>query len=138
MRMRRAVTVEDRVYISAVLPKVTEHGYHETPEGWLEAIDDGSVTPVVFEGVGGKYRGCALVCLHGAGRSGMSLYVAAFYGEADATLAERREALDKVARMAKANGCTRVTFNSTRKEWARACRRYGFAPSPYKTYERSV
>lgn len=136
MRMRKARGVDDLAYIASVLPKVTEHGYYETAEGWLEAIDDGSVTPVVFEGHG--YRGCALVCIHGAGRSGMALYIAAFYAEPDATLAERREALDKVTEMAKRNGCTRVTFNSTRKEWARACARYGFIPSPYRTYERRI
>jgi hypothetical protein len=137
MRIRHATRPEDRDYIAEVLPKVTVSGYNETDKGWLEAIDDGIVTAVVFEGPTG-YRGMALVCLHRAGRDEVSLYVAAAYGEPDATDQEREAVIERIVRMAQHNGCSLLTFNSTRKGWARAASRYGFKTSPYVTYERRL
>lgn len=136
MLRARAAIPEDREFLAKACRSVTTSGYHETAEGFLEAIDDGVVTPVVFEN--GRLRGVALVCIFRAGRNEKSLYLAAMYGEPDATDEERDEAMAKIDNIAKHNGCSRVTFNSTRKGWGRRMARYGFRLSPYVSYERSV
>lgn len=137
VRMRRADLAEDRAYLAKSLPIVTTSGYYESAAGFLEAVDDGVVTPVVFLGQSG-YRGLALVSIFRAGRNERSLYIAALYGEPDATDEEREAAMQKIEGMARLNGCSRLTFNTTRKGWARRAARYGFKPSPYVAYERSV
>lgn len=137
LRTRLATTARDRAYLAQVLPKVAVSGYHETADGFLEAVADGVVTPVVFE-ADGKFRGMVLVALYRAGRRERSLYIAAFYGEPDATDEERDAAMDRLTAIARFNKCSRMTFNSTRKGWGRRMVRYGFRRSPYVSYERSV
>lgn len=133
----RAARPTDRAYLANVLPFVTASGPHETPDGFLEAVDDGTLTPIIFQGEEG-IRGMALVCFMGAGGAGKALYLAALYGAPDATDGERNATMQGLVRIARHNGCARLTFNSTRSGWARRMERYGFRRSPYITYERSV
>lgn len=135
--MRLADRPEDRAYLAESLPIVTKAGYNETAQGFLEAVEDGVVTPVVFENEQG-YRGMALVSIFRAGRQEKSLYIAAMYGESDATDEEREVAMDKIIAMGRLNGCSRLTFNSTRRGWKRAAAHYGFTPSPYISFERRI
>lgn len=137
LRMRAASGPEDRAYLAESLPKVAKNGYHETAEGFLEAVEDGVVAPVVFEKESG-YVGMALVCIFRAGRQEKSLYIAALYGKPDATDEDREAAMQRLDAMALLNGCSRLTFNTTRKGWQRRIRKYGFTPSPYTTFERKV
>lgn len=137
MRIRNAKGESDLDYIRKSLPKVTKFGYHETDDGWMEAITDGSVTAVLFES-GGKRLGFALLSIYAAGRSDRSLYIAALAGEQDKTENDRAEAMKQLDRVARLNGCSRLTFNSTRKGWERVAKDYGFKRSPYVTFEREV
>lgn len=133
----RAATAADHDFLAAGLPEVTAFSHDTTPDGWMEAVADGSVTAVIYEDARGP-RGFALVALYRAGRTERSLYLAAFYAVPGSTRDEQREAVAKLDAIAKANRCDRLTFNSTRPEWRRAARHYGFAPSPYVTYERRL
>lgn len=135
--MRRAEVSRDRDYLAKSLQSVTACGYNESAEGFLEAVEDGVVTPIVFENSTG-YRGMALVSIFRAGRQEKSLYIAAMYGEPDATDEEREVAMEKIIAMGRLNGCSRLTFNSTRRGWRRAAARYGFQPSPYIAFERRI
>lgn len=137
LRMRAADGPVDAAYLAKSLPKVTKTGYHETAEGFLEAVADGVVTPVIFEGERG-FVGMALVCIWRSGRREKSLYIAALYGEPDATDEDREAAMQRLDAMARLNGCSRLTFNTTRKGWQRRIKKYGFKPSPYTTFERQV
>ena len=103
----------------------------------MEAIEAGTVSPVVFES-NGRYRGFALLSIYAAGNSERSLYIAALYGERDKTDEERESAMRHLERTARLNGCQRLTFNSTRKGWGKVAAGYGFRRSPYTTYERGV